>query len=167
MESFPFEEQRIYVVLFTLHLWLFQHMWVQNPSFGQIPDSDKSYRFAGIACGSKREKKTVKPSSNNIFRLIRTSGLGKERKANKVRTRLDMLVVKIHKVVFTALLFHVENYLLGLAGPNSAQIYGHAGSQNLSGKPFVPEESCSSTVSLKCTCRLKSVVVLLYPYARR
>lgn len=57
----------------------------------------------------------IKPSSNHIFWLIRPTALGKDMKANKIKTGLDILV-KIHKAFLATLLFMLSIIYLALQG---------------------------------------------------
>lgn len=64
-------------------------------------------------------------------------------KAYKIKTRLDICLVKIHKSsgsVSHYSVVNVEQCLFGIAGPNSALFYGHAVPQTLSAQLCVTEE---------------------------
>lgn len=100
--------------LFTVHLWLFQHRWVQSLLI-QV-QTDK-YRLCWHYPWKQKEKKMlIKASLNNISWLISAAALGKYMKAYKIKTRLDICLVKIHKACLTTLLLMWNILDLALQG---------------------------------------------------
>lgn len=106
----------------------------------------------------------IKPSPNHIFWLIRATALGKDTKASKVRTRHNSFEESQSICCFPVV--HVELYLFDIAGLNSTLNYDHAVPQTLV-QLCVMEDRCSPTVNLRCSCRLKSVFILLHLYSHR
>ena len=58
----------------------------------------------------------LKPSPNHIFWRIRATALSKDMKVNKIKTRLYILLVKIHKPFLATLLFMWSIIYLALQG---------------------------------------------------
>lgn len=68
------------------------------------PDTDRQIQILlTLPMKTKEEKTVIKPSLNNILWLISAAALGKYVKGYKIKTRLDMCLVKIHKACLATL----------------------------------------------------------------